>query len=287
MNTTKELEIGKEYFSAQATLECGQTFRFERDGGGYFVCAGERACRITETETSVKIDCKAGDAEYFSHYFDLSRDYSQIVSQAEQTENKYLCEAARYGKGIRILNQAGEEMIVTFLLSQNNNIPRIKQMVSRLCAALGEKRNFYGREYRAFPSAQKLAEQDAEFYKKLGFGYRAEYIASAAREIAQNGAAELSKLETGELRERLLKMRGVGRKVADCILLFGFHRTDAFPVDVWTERVYRERLGGTEKNREKAAKELEKKYGEFSGYFQQYMFYYEREGVKYGEDHDR
>ena len=287
MDTIKELEIGKEYFSPRATLECGQTFRFEQEGGEYFVCAGPRSCRIEETETSVKIVCKADDAEYFSLYFDLSRDYSQIVSRAERAGIGYLCDAARYGKGIRILNQDAEEMIVTFLLSQNNNIPRIKQMISKLGAALGEKKEFFGREYSAFPSAQKLAEQDAEFYKKLGFGYRAEYIVSAARELAQSGTAELSKLETGELRERLLKMRGVGRKVADCILLFGFHRTDAFPVDVWTERVYRERLGGREKNREKIAEELEKRYGEDSGYFQQYMFYYEREGVKYGENHDR
>lgn len=287
MDTIKELEIGKEYFSPRATLECGQTFRYEWDGGGYFVCAGVRACRIAETERTVKIACKAEDAEYYSDYFDLSRDYSQIVSRAERAGSGYLCDAARYGKGIRILNQDAEEMIVTFLLSQNNNIPRIKQMIAKLGAALGERKEFFGREYRAFPSVQKLAEQEAEFYKKQGFGYRAEYIAAAARELAQRGTAELSKLETGELRERLLKMRGIGRKVADCILLFGFHRTDAFPVDVWTERVYRERLGGREKNREKIAQELEKKYGEDSGYFQQYMFYYEREGVKNGEDHDR
>lgn len=287
METAKELEIGKEYFSPRATLECGQTFRYERDEGGYFVCTGARACRISETRESVKILCETGDAEYFSEYFDLSRDYSQIVSRAGRTGNAYLCEAARYGKGIRILNQEAEEMIVTFLLSQNNNIPRIKQMISKLGAALGERKEFFGREYRAFPAVQKLAEQDAAFYKGLGFGYRAEYIASAARELAQKGAAEFSKLETGELRERLMKIRGVGRKVADCILLFGFHRTDAFPVDVWTERVYRSRLGGTEKNREKIAQELEKEYGADSGYFQQYMFYYEREGVKYGEDHDR
>lgn len=277
METKEELEIGGEYFSPKATLECGQTFRFTQDEGGYFVCAGERACRVSKAEKIVRIECKAGEGEYFSNYFDLARDYGQIVAAAER-EGGYLERAARYGKGIRILNQNAEEMIVTFLLSQNNNIPRIGQMIAKLCAALGEKREFFGREYYTFPTAQKLAERDAEFYKSLGFGYRAAYVAAAARELASGAAADFSHFTTEKLRERLLKMRGVGRKVADCILLFGFHRTDAFPVDVWTDRVYRERLGGAERDREKIARELERKYGEYSGYFQQYMFYYEREG---------
>ncbi len=274
----EELFYCGEYFSPEATLECGQTFRYGREEEGYFVRAGERACLLTSMEGGVRIRCEREDAAYFARYFDLSRNYSEIFSRAQSSGEAYLAEAAVYGKGIRILNQEAEEMLFSFLLSQNNNIPRIRMLLTKLCEALGERREFLGRGYFTFPKTVRLAEQSEDFYRRLGFGYRAGYVIKTARAVAEGGLCGAEGMETEALREKLLSFSGVGRKVADCILLFGFHRTDAFPVDVWTERVYRERLGGTLKCREGIAKELSERFGQDSGYFQQYLFYFEREG---------
>ena len=272
-----ESDFDAKYFDAASTLDCGQTFRFEASRGGYIVYSGGRACRLWRRGERTVLRCEEADGAYFAHYFDLARDYAEICGRALSCGIPFVAEAARAGRGIRILNQDAEETIFSFLLSQNNNIPRIRMLIGRICAALGEERSFEGERYFAFPRAEKLAQKGEDFYFSLGCGYRAKYIAAAARILAAESAEGYAALPTEQLREKLLSLPGVGPKVADCVLLFAYHRTESFPVDTWIEKVYREELGGTLKDRKKIAAYFAGLFGEAGGYIQQYIFRYERE----------
>ena len=145
-----------------------------------------------------------------------------------------------------------------------------------------------GERYRAFPTAEKLAERDEAFYLSAGAGYRAKYMEETARRVAKAGVSPFAKLRGGELRRALMRFPGVGPKVADCVALFGFHDSGAFPVDTWIEKVYREDFGGKEKDREKIAAYFAERFGENGGYIQQYLFYYKRgREVADGKHNDR
>ena len=273
-----ESDFDAKYFDPAATLDCGQTFRyFAEADGGYFVLSGGRACRLFCRGGRTVLRCGEEDAEYFYHYFDLARDYAPVCGRALSCGIPFIAEAARAGRGIRILNQDPEETIFSFLLSQNNNIPRIRMLISRICQALGEERSFEGERYFTFPSAKRMAERGEDFYYSLGCGYRAKYIAGTARVLAEESAAEYAALSTDKLREKLLSLPGVGPKVADCVALFAYRRTEAFPVDTWVEKFYRQVLGGTLKDRKKIAAYFAGLFGEAGGYIQQYIFRYERE----------
>lgn len=277
-----------EFFDPAATLGCGQVFRYFPAGEeGTLVLSAERACLLRREGDRTFLSAEEGDFAYFERYFDLSRNYADIYARVCATKIERLREAAAFGKGIRILNQDPAETILSFILSQNNNIPRIRAILSRLCEALGEARTACGHAYFSFPRVQALAERGEAFYLSIGCGYRARYLAQTARLLAEEGTERLAALPAPQLREALLRLPGVGPKVADCILLFAFHRTEAFPVDTWVEKAYRS-LGGTLRGREKIAASLAEKFGDLGGYVQQYLFYFEREGGrKDGIHHDR
>lgn len=276
-----------EFFNVKDTLECGQIFRFFPEDGGYYVVSGDKAAFCRNDGNDAVIECEDADAEYFANFFDLSNDYKSIVSSAKNCAYPFLGKCAEAGKGIRILNQDKTEILFSFIVSQNNNIPRIKVIIERLCANLGEKKTFYGKDFYAFPNVGKMAEADLSFYKSIGLGYRAEYIKKLADDIAGGfNPNELSPLDTAQLKTRLLSLYGVGPKVADCVALFGYHRLDSFPVDTWIEKVYRENLNGTIKDRKKIAEFLVGEFGGNSGYFQQYMFYYKRSIESTSENRD-
>ena len=263
------------FFDPAATLGCGQTFRFRPYGKGFLVFSKDKACHVFAEGGKTRILCDDADEPYFYEYFDLSRDYAQILSFAKNSGVPAVAEAAEYGKGIHILRQDAEETVFSFILSQNNRIPRIKAIIERICAALGKEREFLGERYHAFPPAARLAEKGADFYAELGAGYRAAYIAETAKKIAAEGLPFAS-FRGARLREALTGLKGVGPKVADCIALFGFADTAAFPVDTWIEKAYREDMGGTLKKREEISAYLSEKFGEYGGFMQQYLFYYKR-----------
>ena len=275
----REEYFSSEYFDPEATLECGQTFRYRRTGEEFTVFSADRACTAKRQGARVRLAAEEKDFAYFVRNFELERDYAPVAEYASGCEIPAIRQAARFGRGIRILNQDPAEVIFSFLLSQNNNIPRIRATIERLCAALGEECRFGGERYFAFPTAEALAKRDAAFYVSLGCGYRAAYLEKTARLLASGGMADWKASDTPTLREKLLALPGIGPKVADCILLFGFRRTDAFPVDTWIERAYREYFGGSE-SREQIAQRLRARFGRYGGYIQQYLFYYEREGRK-------
>jgi N-glycosylase/DNA lyase len=271
-----KLEFNSEFFNVKDTLECGQVFRFIPFEKGYKVFSLDKCCYCYNTGDLAVIECLENDKDYFIKYFDLERDYSSIYNSAT-TENEVLSISASLGKGIRILNQDPVEVLFYFIVSQNNNIPRIKKIIEKLCNALGERKNQFNNIYYAFPSISILANQPSEFYQEIGLGYRAEYVRQLAISI-NNGfnVSALSSLPTQELKKRLLNIYGVGPKVADCVLLFGFHKSDSFPVDTWIEKVYKENFNGELVNREKISKFFVDKFKDNAGYYQQYLFYYKR-----------
>lgn len=291
MDKTAKIIYDKEFFDIKDTLCCGQIFRFTEAGEGYLVFSADKCAYCYEEGKNSVIECSACDEEYFYDFFDLKRDYSSVVFAAENFGIPVLSTAAKLGKGIRILNQNAEEALFSFIVSQNNNIPRIKGIIEKLCAGAGEEKVFYGErfgenglKYRAFPSAETLAEMPESFFKEAGLGYRAGYIKGLAEKIAAGySVAELSGLKTEELRKELVSVKGVGAKVADCAVLFGFHRADGFPVDTWIEKVYKEDFGGTLSDRKKISEYFVNRFGKNAGYFQQYLFYYKRSLEKKSE----
>ena len=273
----KTIKVSGEFFNVKDTLECGQTFRFKPYEKGFLVNALDKCAYAYNDGDFAYIQCEDGEQDFFYNYFDLSRDYLAVYNAALDEKVEILTKAATLGKGIRILNQDPEEMLFSFIVSQNNNIPRIKGIIERLCLAIGEKKNFDGKEYYSFPNAKAISEKPLEFFSSVGLGYRAAYIKRLGEEI--NGGLDVksfSSLSTGELKQKLVSLYGVGPKVADCALLFGFHRSNSFPVDTWIEKVYFEDFKGKEKNRNKITSYFTDRFKENSGYFQQYLFYYKR-----------
>ena len=273
----RKIIVDSEYFNILDTLECGQVFRFIPFKQGFRVHSLDKCAYCYTAENKTVIECEDSDYNYFYNYFDLDRDYSKIYLSATTFGVDILTTSARLGKGIRILNQDPRETTISFLISQNNNIPRIKSIIEKLCLNLGEKKQFLGEDYYSFPTLEKLKNQTVEFYKNLGLGYRANYLLNTA-EFLQNhpDLLALKSLTTTDLKSILLSVNGIGPKVADCITFFGFGKTDSFPVDTWIEKIYREDFNGTLNSRQKMAEYFVEKFGENSGYFQQYLFYYKR-----------
>ena len=268
-----EIEIAAPIeFDPDKTFGCGQCFRWERDeSGGYVGVAEGLGCRVRRDGPGVFVACGPGDFErVWRRYFDLDRDYAAIRESLYVDE--FTRKAAMHGAGIRILRQNAWEALCSFIVSQCNNIPRIKRIIDALCREFGDPVSFEGHELYAFPPAARLAPLSERDLAGLRCGYRAEYIIAAAGAVA-SGCPDLEALARGSLPDacaELKKLRGVGDKVALCAALFGLGMMDAFPVDVWMKRALALHYG----------KEFDP--GVFSphaGIAQQYIYYYMREAA--------
>lgn len=273
----KKFDFDATYFSPIATLDCGQTFRFYPFKDGFFVVSRDKACYVWSD--GVKTVIESDDCDYFYNYFDLARDYKSVVERAKAFDIPLLNKCAEFGKGIRILNQDREETIFSFIISQNNNIPRIKSIIEKTCSALGEKKAFLGREYSTFPTTYQISKMDKTFFRGLGAGYRDEFICETAKKILQDGILHLENCDGATLKKELLNFKGVGDKVADCICLFAFGKTENFPVDTWIEKIFREDFGGTIKDRKKINAYFCQLFGADAGIIQQYLFYGKRQNL--------
>lgn len=253
-------------FDVFQTLECGQVFRYQKQGDCFTVFSHDKKCEITEQKDSFYFH--SNNENYFKNYFDFDTNYDIIQNNVQ--DKGLISSAIEFGKGIHILNQNASEVIISFIISSNNNIKRIKAIIERMCCHLGEKKD----GYFAFPTLSAIAEKDEKFFSEMGAGYRAKYIVNSARELKIVNFDALKSLSTDELRQYLTSLPGIGRKVADCILLFGFRRTEVFPVDTWIEKAFQDELGSL--GADKMAKILAKRYGENSGYVQQWLYFYKR-----------
>ena len=247
------------------TLDCGQSFRWTaQPDGTYSGVAFGRSVTVALDGTDLIIgNAPKEDEALWRDYFDLDLDYGMVRRQISGL-HPILREAARYASGIRILRQEPYEALCTFIISQNNHIRRIKGIVSRLCEHFGEPVD----GGFAFPSAESMAVLSPEALAPLRAGFRARYLVDAAQKVASK-AVDLEKCRTlpyEDARKELMKITGVGVKVADCTLLFGLHRTEAFPVDVWMKRALETFFPGMSPS----------DFGAYAGIAQQYIFHYSR-----------
>ena len=254
-------------FDLPHTLDCGQAFRWSSNDNN--IWSGVAYGKYLELErlnngTIVLYNTTKEDFEnIWYNYFDLERNYEDII--VKLSENETLKKACEYSHGIRILNQEPFETLCSFIISQNNNIKRIKGIIERLCKNFGESKN----GYYTFPTAKKLASLTLDDLSILRAGFRAKYLLDAAKKVV-NGEVDLHNLKTLPLdnaREELMKIVGVGPKVADCCLLFSHHHTTAFPKDVWIKRAMNVLFG----------EELPENAKEYAGIAQQYIFFYARD----------
>lgn len=251
-------------------LNCGQAFRFtRRDDGSFHGVAFGKILDIYETDGGYAFEHTSKDEfeQIWRPYFDLDRDYEKITCSFD---DEYLKTAKNEFDGIRILRQEPWEALCSFIISQNNNIPRIKGIVGRLCESFGECLG--GADY-AFPGYDVLAEKTADDLAPLRAGFRAKYIIDAARKVA-SGEVRLYECESmpmDEARNELMKIKGVGAKVAECTLLYGLGRMEAFPVDVWVKRIMGEMYPD---GLPECTKGVE-------GIAQQYLFHWRRNSPKF------
>jgi len=254
---------GKEDFNIVHILECGQIFAYQNN----IVYSGRERAIINETEKGFEIECT--NVNYFENFFDLKTDYSKIKKILSKKE--LLVEPIKYGYGIRILKNEIFEVLISFIISANNNIKRIQLILSRLREQLGQKQD----GYFAFPTYEALLSVDEQFFKNIGCGYRAPYLYKVLRQITPKELYDLNTLPTQALKNKLISLAGIGPKVADCILLFGYSRMDVFPVDTWIAKMYN-KYYENEENRIIIRNKLVDEFQNLSGYAQQYLFYFMR-----------
>ena len=248
------------------TLDCGQSFRWTQQPDGSFSgVAFGRSVNVSLNGGDLIIhNASKEDEALWREYFDLDLDYGAVRRQISEL-HPVLKEASRYAPGIRILRQEPYEALCTFIISQNNNIKRIKGIVARLCESFGDE---IDEGVYTFPTAERLAELTPDDLAPLRAGFRNRYIIDSAKKVASHEVdLELCKTADYEAaRAELMKITGVGVKVADCTLLFGMHRVEAFPVDVWMKRAMEKLFPGMSAN----------DFGEYAGIAQQYIFHYSR-----------
>lgn len=271
--------VDLQQFNIGEILECGQCFRFEKiEEGFYSIVAFGKTLFVKQEGKLVnfwyedqKLDLSEFD-KLWTNYFDLKRDYGNV--QAKIAKNDPIMQrAVDFASGIRLLNQDPWEMLLSFIISQNNRIPQIKQIVKNICQAYGTN--------DAFPTPEQLRNVTAQDFRALKAGFRDKYLVDAVAHVLEGKLPiqrdETINTTTCDLRQQLLSVKGIGEKVANCILLMGYGRYDSFPVDVWVQRVM-ERLyfQGNKTSIAKIHAFATEKWGNHAAFANQYLFHYIR-----------
>ena len=274
-------------FELKDIFDCGQCFRWnEQQDGSYTGVFGDNVLNVAKigNEVIFKGICKTDIKETVEKYFDLNRDYQKIKSELEKIDEN-MKKSIEYGQGIRILNQDLWETIISFIISANNNIPRIKGIIERLSKKYGKEIEWNNTKYYTFPTVKALKDVTVQEYRELGLGFRDIRLYETTHMILDKKVdleAMKNNPNTMEVREQLLSLSGVGPKVADCILLFSdLKRFEVFPIDVWVRRVmndlYIHNEDETKVNKKQIEKIAQEKFGDLAGLAQQYLFYWRRE----------
>ncbi|NLC87941.1 MAG: 8-oxoguanine DNA glycosylase [Clostridiaceae bacterium] len=274
-------------FEPKDIFECGQCFRWNKqEDGSYIGIFGNNVLKVKKEDNKIIINgiCIKNIEDVVKQYFDLNRDYKKIKSQLSKIDDNMKM-SIKYGKGIRILNQELWETIISFIISANNNIPRIKGIIEKLSKKYGNEIIFQNKSYYTFPSVDELSRASVKDLRELGLGFRDVRVYETTKLIKEKKVdlQELKKeKDFNKVRNILLTLPGVGPKVADCILLFStLKRWEAFPIDVWVRRVMNELYIHNPEEAKVKKEEIEKiayeKFGELAGIAQQYLFYWKRE----------
>lgn len=274
-------------FEPKDIFECGQCFRWNRqEDGSYEGIFRKNVCNIKKQNGDIIIEGISPNnlAKEVEEYFDLDRDYEKIKTTLTKIDQN-MKTSIQYGQGIRLLNQDLWETILSFIISANNNIPRIKGIIERLAKKYGSKITWKEKDYYTFPSPEQLKNVTIQEYRNLGLGFRDKRIYETTQMVL-NKQVNLNKMcetpNTFEVREQLLSLSGVGPKVADCILLFSIlKRLEVFPIDVWVRRVMNDLYIKNKDENKVSKKQIEKlaneKFEDLAGLAQQYLFYWRRE----------
>ena len=273
-------------FNLTHIFECGQCFRWnQQDDGSYTGIIKDRVINIKNKNGDFIFSSNLTDdlEKVIKEYFDLDRDYELIKKKLSSIDNN-LKTSVEYGNGIRILKQDIWECIISFIISANNNIPRIKKIIENISKNYGKKIIYDKKEYYLFPTPEELSRASVQDFRNLGLGFRDKRVYTTTQMIL-NKEFDIDKMkkekDTQVIRNELLKLDGVGEKVADCILLFSFNRFDVFPVDVWVRRVMNELYIHSENenkvNKNEIRKIANEKFMGIEGLAQQYLLYWKRE----------
>lgn len=253
----QRITVDVDSLDVKATLECGQLFRYEKTAEGYTVKSGEHSCFVRDAGCYIAIETNSVD--YFVNFFNLDRDVNRIKRELSRFDE--LKRPIESCGALRILHQPLFETIISFIISANNNIPRIKAIINRLCGLFGD----------VFPTPAALAELSVRQLDSIGCGFRSPYIARTASICAQTDILNrLYGAQTADAQKMLMSLPGVGPKIADCVMLFALARPEVFPIDTWmfkTQRV------GMETEAQLRVRLMDK-YGANAGYAQQLLFYY-------------
>jgi N-glycosylase/DNA lyase len=252
-------------FDIEQIAQSGQCFRINKTGDNrWTIIAFSRKLNVFQFGTHCGFDCSEDEfLEIWYDYFDLQTDYSKIKQMVKNTGDNYLINAVNFGYGVRVLRQDIWEMVVSYIISQQNNITRIKNIIERICQPFSDK----------FPTAIDLQNYTILDFQNLGLGYRAKFLFEMVQNVVNKKIIleNLGTMPYDDLIQYLKQFNGIGDKVANCIALFGLHKTEAFPIDVWMRRIINTKYSGNFDY---------KQFGKFAGIIQQYMFFYERCGMK-------
>ena len=274
-------------FELRDIFECGQCFRWNKqEDGSYTGVFKNNVLNVKKNKDEIIFEgiCENDIQQTVKNYFDFNRNYEKIKEQLSKIDQN-MKKSIEYGNGIRILNQDLWETIISFIISANNNIPRIKGIIERLSEKYGDEIKYKENKYYTFPTPEQLKNVTVEEYRKLGLGFRDIRLYETTKMIL-NKQVDIENMKnnpnTIEVREELLKLSGVGPKVADCILLFSdLKRFEVFPIDVWVRRVmndlYIKNEDETKVNKKQIEKIANEKFGDLAGLAQQYLFYWRRE----------
>lgn len=280
-------EIDKnDSFNLVHIFECGQCFRWNKEiDESYTGVFKNNVLNVKCENEKIMFSgiCNGDIKEIVTEYFDLNTDYNKIKEELKKVD-KYLEESINFGKGIRILNQDLWEMLISFIISANNNIPRIKGIIERMCKKYGKEIVYNKKTYYTFPTVEELSKASIEDLRNLGLGFRDKRIYETTKKI-KNKEFNLEEIknikDTNTIKEKLETLPGVGPKVADCVLLFGLKKFEVFPIDVWVRRVmndlYIKKEDETKVNKKEIEELAKEKYKNLAGIAQQYLFYWKRE----------
>ena len=286
MKEQKYIIENQESFELKDIFECGQCFRWNEQNDKSYIGVIKNGVLSVKKDDEKIIFCgmlNGNIKNIVEEYFDLNRNYDEIKDKLSHID-QYLKNSIEYGRGIRILNQDLWETTISFIISANNNIPRIKGIIEKIAKKYGNEIEWNGKKYYTFPNAEQLKNVSVQDFRDLGTGFRDIRLFETTHLILDK-KVDLEKMHTEDTltaRDELLKLSGVGPKVADCILLFStLKRFDVFPIDVWVRRVMNELYIKNEDETKVSKKEIMKianeKFGALEGIAQQYLFYWKRE----------
>jgi N-glycosylase/DNA lyase len=277
-------------FNLDYTLQCGQVFRWQKHRDWWYGTIKDRMVRIKQTDNVLEFE--GSDAGFIERYFRLNDPLPLITTKIGKDD--YIKNAIQTLPGLRLIRQDPWECLISYICATFSNIPRIQKMINNLAQRFGNKQNFEDCSFYTFPSPKSLANADLRTLTACKLGFRAKSVLETAKRIHTETVrlAELEKLDYGTARNELLRLAGVGDKVADCVLLFSLNKLEAFPVDVWIKKTILEHYGGffddsfiqkAQKKKSMTPKEYERissfareYFGDYAGYAQQYLYHFER-----------